>query len=52
MVCVLCHLWAHISECLMPLNLPNALQPHFGYGLKEAASRLGICPTTLKRTCR
>ncbi|GAB4817190.1 hypothetical protein N2152v2_004236 [Parachlorella kessleri] len=28
------------------------LQPHFGYGLKEAASRLGICPTTLKRTCR
>jgi hypothetical protein len=24
----------------------------FGYGLKEAAGRLNICPTTLKRACR
>jgi hypothetical protein len=24
----------------------------FGYGLKEAAARLNICPTTLKRACR
>lgn len=28
------------------------LQSHFGVGLKEAANRLGICPTTLKRACR
>lgn len=28
------------------------LKAHFGYGLKEAAARLGICPTTLKRACR
>ncbi len=28
------------------------LQSHFGVGLKEAASRLGICATTLKRACR
>ncbi|KAL4420427.1 hypothetical protein ABPG75_010083 [Micractinium tetrahymenae] len=28
------------------------LQSHFGVGLKEAAARLGICPTTLKRACR
>ena len=28
------------------------LQNQFGYGLKEAAARLGICPTTLKRACR
>ena len=28
------------------------LQSQFGVGLKEAANRLGICPTTLKvRTC-
>ncbi|KAK9809776.1 hypothetical protein WJX73_005055 [Symbiochloris irregularis] len=28
------------------------LQSQFGVGLKEAANRLGICPTTLKRACR
>jgi hypothetical protein len=28
------------------------LQGQFGVGLKQAASRLGICPTTLKRACR
>ena len=28
------------------------LQSQFGVGLKEAASRLGICATTLKRACR
>ncbi|KAK9807511.1 hypothetical protein WJX72_001214 [[Myrmecia] bisecta] len=28
------------------------LQSQFGVGLKEAAQRLGICPTTLKRACR
>ncbi len=28
------------------------LQGQFGVGLKEAASRLGICATTLKRACR
>lgn len=30
----------------------NQLKDQFGYGLKEAAGRLGICPTTLKRACR
>ncbi|KAK9842136.1 hypothetical protein WJX84_002759 [Apatococcus fuscideae] len=28
------------------------LQLQFGVGLREAAKRLGICPTTLKRACR
>ena len=28
------------------------LQGQFGVGLKEAAQRLGICATTLKRACR
>lgn len=28
------------------------LQSQFGVGLKEAANRLGICATTLKRACR
>ncbi|KAK9835194.1 hypothetical protein WJX81_005064 [Elliptochloris bilobata] len=28
------------------------LQAHFNLGLREAANRLGICPTTLKRACR
>lgn len=28
------------------------LDRHFGYGLKEAAVRLGVCKTTLKRACR
>ncbi|KAK9868521.1 hypothetical protein WJX84_003456 [Apatococcus fuscideae] len=28
------------------------LQVQFGVGLREAAKRLGICPTTLKRACR
>ena len=28
------------------------LEKHFGYGLKEAAVRLGVCNTTLKRACR
>ncbi len=28
------------------------LQSQFGVGLKEAANRLGICLTTLKRACR
>ena len=28
------------------------LQSQFGVGLKEAALRLGICATTLKRACR
>ena len=28
------------------------MQSQFGVGLKEAAARLGICPTTLKRACR
>ena len=28
------------------------LQSQFGVGLKEAAQRLGICATTLKRACR
>ncbi len=29
-----------------------ALQAHFGLGLRDAADRLGICATTLKRACR
>ena len=29
-----------------------APQAHFGLGLREAADRLGICATTLKRACR
>ena len=28
------------------------LEKHFGYGLSEAARRLGVCNTTLKRACR
>lgn len=28
------------------------LDRHFGYGLEEAARRLGVCKTTLKRACR
>lgn len=28
------------------------LKQHMNVGLKEAANQLGICPTTLKRTCR
>ena len=28
------------------------LQAQFGLGLKDAASNLGICATTLKRACR
>lgn len=30
----------------------DKLQHHFEYGLKEAATRLGVCTTTLKRVCR
>ena len=29
-----------------------SLQSQFGYGLREAAHNLKICPTTLKRACR
>ena len=35
----------------MRLTLAD-LQGQFGVGLKDAANRLGICPTTLKRACR
>lgn len=28
------------------------VQAYFGYGLRDAAQRLNICPTTLKRACR
>ena len=31
---------------------PGILQAQFGVGLREAASNLRICPTTLKRACR
>eukprot|EP00884_Botryococcus_braunii_P003335 jgi/Botrbrau1/13001/Bobra.384_1s0025.1 len=30
----------------------HELQAQFGLGLKEAAARLRVCPTTLKRACR
>ena len=33
------------------LSLEN-LQSQFGVGLKDAAARLGVCATTLKRACR
>lgn len=35
-----------LTRCCLP---PQA---HFGLGLREAADRLGICATTLKRACR
>ena len=36
----------------MPPIAFSPAPPQFGYGLKEAAARLNICPTTLKRACR
>ena len=34
------------------LRLPAHLQAHFRLSLAEAASRLGVCASTLKRVCR
>jgi len=47
--CAILHPCANRNDCA--LRLP-CVQAQFGLGLKEAASNLGICATTLKRACR
>lgn len=41
----------HTGHIPPPYSMED-LQQHFNVGLKEAAAKLGICPTTLKRACR
>lgn len=41
-----------ISPVSKALLTKEDLEKHFDLGLKEAARRLGVCNTTLKRACR
>lgn len=44
---------AHNSSVASPKDVTvEDVRKQFQYGLKEAAMRLGVCTTTLKRICR
>ena len=40
------------SQSARALVSREDLERHFGYSLAEAAARLGVCKTTIKRACR
>ncbi len=48
-VCPICH---EMVYCFCSFQQLLVLQSQFGFGLREAAHNLRICPTTLKRACR